>query len=45
MLYIYIVFREIILQQVDEFKTDIHGSRMKHSTFEGSRGHPLKVAK
>ena len=45
-IYYYIsLFRKIILQQFDEFKPEIRGSPMKHSAFEGSRGHPSKVAK
>ena len=39
------LIREIILQQFDEFKTEICGSPTKHSSFEGCRGHPSKVAK
>ena len=38
------LFIEIILQQFDEFKTEIYRSPTKHSTFEGSRGHPQKMA-
>ena len=45
-IYCYIsLFREILLQQFDECKTEIHGSPKKHTTFEGSMGHPSKVAK
>ena len=42
---IYRCLREIILQQFDELKTEIRGSPMKHSAFEGSRGYPSKVEK
>ena len=37
------MFREIILQQYDEFKTEIRGAPTKYSAFEGSRGHPQKL--
>ena len=39
------LFREIILQQFDQIKTEILFSPTKHFAFEGSRRHPSKVAK
>ena len=45
-LMLYIVVREIILQQFDEFKTEICGSTTKHSAFEGSRGpHSFNISR
>ena len=39
------LFREIILQQLDTFQTEIQGSFTKLCAFKASRGHPSKVVK
>ena len=39
------LFKEIILQQLDAFQTEIHGSLMKMCAFKASRGHHSKVVK
>ena len=44
-IYLISLFTEIILQQVDEFQTEIQGSHTKLSVFKVSRGHPSNVAK
>ena len=39
------LFKEIILQQLDAFQTEMQGSLTKLLAFKGSRGHPSKVVK
>ena len=39
------LFKEIILQQVDAFQTEIQGSLTKQCAFKASRGHLSKVLK
>ena len=39
------LFKEIILQQLDTFQTEIQGSFTKLCAFKASRGHPSKVVK
>ena len=39
------LFKEIILQQLDAFQTEIPGSLTKLCAFKASRGHPSKVVK
>ena len=39
------LFKEIILQFLDAFQTEIRGSLTKLCAFNASRGHPLKVVK
>ena len=39
------LFKEIILQQLGAFQTEIHGSLMKMCTFKASRSHHSKVVK
>ena len=39
------LFKEIILQELDAFQTEIQGSLTKRYTFKASRGHPSKVVK
>ena len=39
------LFKEIILQQLDAFQTEIQGSLTKLCEFQASRGHPSKVVK
>ena len=39
------LFKEIILQHLDAFPTEIQGSLKKLCTFKASRGHPSKVVK
>ena len=36
------LFTEIIVQQLDTFRTEIQGSLRKLCTFKASRGHPQK---
>ena len=43
--YYILLFKEIILQQLDAFQTEIQGSLTKLSAFKASRGHPSKVVK
>ena len=37
------LFKEIILQQLEAFQTEIQGSLAKLGAFKASRGHPSKV--
>ena len=39
------LFKEIILQQLDAFQTEIQGFLRKLCAFKASRGHPSKVVK
>ena len=39
------LFKEIILQELDPFQTEIQGSHTKRCAFKVSRGHPSKVVK
>ena len=39
------LFKEIILQHLDAFKTEIRGFLTKLCAFKASRGHPSKVVK
>ena len=39
------LFKEIILQHLDAFQTEIQGSLRKLFAFKVSRGHPSKVVK
>ena len=39
------LFKEIILQELDAFQTEIQGSLTKRCAFKVSRGHPSKVVK
>ena len=39
------LFKEIILQELDAFQTEIQGSLIKRYAFKASRGHPSKVVK
>ena len=39
------LFKEIILQHLDAFLTEIQGSLTQRCAFKASRGHPSKVAK
>ena len=39
------LFKEIILQELDAFQTEIQGSLTKLRAFKVSRGHPSKVVK
>ena len=39
------LFKEIILQELDAFQTEIMGSLTKRRAFKASRGHPSKVVK
>ena len=43
--YIYILFKEIILQQWDALQTEIQGSLTRLYAFKASGGHPSKVVK
>ena len=40
-----LLFKEIILQHLDAFQTEIKGSLMKLCAFKASRGHSSKVVK
>ena len=44
-IFIYILAKEIILQQFDAFQTEIQGSLTKRCAFNASRVHPSKVVK
>ena len=39
------LFREIIMQELDAFQTEIQGSLTQLCAFKASRGHPSKVVK
>ena len=39
------LFKEIIVQQLDAFQTEMQGSLMKLCAFKASRGHPSKMVK
>ena len=39
------LFKEIILQRLDAFQTEIQGSLTKLCAFKASRGHPSKLVK
>ena len=39
------LFKEIILQELDAFQTEILGPLTKRCAFKASRGHPSKVVK
>ena len=40
-----LLFKEIILQELDAFQTEIQVSLTKRCAFKASRGHPSKVVK